>query len=54
MGAWEATYFSKQGEGKLKLLGRVRLCDPMGYSLSGSSIHGISHARILGRAGLLQ
>ena len=26
------------------------LCDPMDYSLSGSSVHGVSQARILERA----
>ena len=25
----------------------LTLCDPMDYSLQGSSVHGISHARIL-------
>ena len=33
---------------KVKSLSRVQLyCDPMGYSLPGSSIHGIFQARIL-------
>ena len=32
---------------KVKLLSRVRLCDPMGYSLSGSSVHQIFQARVL-------
>ena len=33
---------------KVKSLSRVQLyCDPMGYSLTGSSIHGIFQARIL-------
>ena len=30
-----------------KSLSRVRLCDPMGCGLPGSSVHGISQARIL-------
>ena len=30
-----------------QLLGRVQLCDPMDRSLPGSSVHGISQARIL-------
>ena len=33
---------------KVKLLGRVQLCDPVDCSLSGSSIPGILQARILG------
>ena len=33
---------------KVKLLSRVRLCNPMDCSLQGSSIHGIFQARILG------
>ena len=32
---------------KLKLLSRVQLCDPMGCSLPGSSVHGIFQARVL-------
>ena len=28
-------------------LGRVQLCDPMDYSPPGSSVHGVSQARIL-------
>ena len=28
-------------------LGHVQLCDPMDYSLPGSSVHGVSQARIL-------
>ena len=32
---------------KVKLLSRVPLCDPMDYSLSGSSVHGILQARVL-------
>ena len=32
---------------KVKSLSRVRLCDPMDYSLSGSSVHGIFQARVL-------
>ena len=32
---------------KVKLFSRVRLCDPMDCSLSGSSIHGIFQARVL-------
>ena len=32
---------------KVKSLSRVRLCDPMGCSLPGSSVHGILQARIL-------
>ena len=32
---------------KVKLLSRVRLCDPMDCSLSGSSVHGIFQARAL-------
>ena len=32
---------------KVKLLSRFRLCDPMGYSLSGSSVHQIFQARVL-------
>ena len=32
---------------KVKLLSRVRLCDPMDCSLPGSSIHGIFQARVL-------
>ena len=32
---------------KVKLLGRVRLCDPMDCSLSGSSVHGIFQTRVL-------
>ena len=31
---------------KVKSLSRVRLCDPMDYSLSGSSVHGIFQARV--------
>ena len=30
-----------------QLLSSVGLCDPMDCSLSGSSVHGVSHARIL-------
>ena len=32
---------------EVKLLGRVRLCNPVDYSLPGSSVHGILQARIL-------
>ena len=32
---------------KVKSLGRVRLCDPMDCSPPGSSVHGISQARVL-------
>ena len=32
---------------KVKSLSRVTLCDPMDYSLPGSSLHGILQARIL-------
>ena len=32
---------------KVKLLSRVQLCDPMGCSLLGSSVHGIFQARVL-------
>ena len=32
---------------RVKLLSRVRLCNPMDYSLPGSSIYGILQARIL-------
>ena len=32
---------------KVKSLSRVRLCDPIDYSLPGSSVHGIFQARIL-------
>ena len=31
----------KYHESEVKLLSRVRLCDPMDYSTPGSSIHGI-------------
>ena len=31
----------------VKLLSRVRLCDPMECSLPGSSVHGIFEARVL-------
>ena len=31
----------------VKLLSRVRLCNPVDYSLPGSSVHGILQARIL-------
>ena len=38
-------------QGKMKIesvsCSRVWICDPMDYSLSGSSVHGISQARIL-------
>ena len=30
-------------------LSHVRLCDPVGCSLSGASVHGISHVRVLER-----
>ena len=33
-------------------LSRVRLCDPMGYSLTGSSLHGFLQERILGQAAI--
>ena len=33
---------------KVKSLSRVRLCDPMVYSLLGSPVHGIFRARVLG------
>ena len=32
---------------KVKLLSRVQLCDPMGCSLLGSSVHGIFQSRVL-------
>ena len=32
---------------KVKSLSRVRLSDPMDYSLPGSSVHGIFQARVL-------
>ena len=32
---------------ELSCFSRVRLCDPMDYSLPGSSVHGILQARIL-------
>ena len=32
---------------KVKSLSRVRLCDPVDCSLSGSSVHGIFQARVL-------
>ena len=32
---------------EVKLLGRVRLCNPVDYSLPGSSVHGILQARTL-------
>ena len=32
---------------EVESLSRVRLCDPMNCSLPGSSVHGISQARIL-------
>ena len=32
---------------KVKSLSHVRLCDPMDCSLPGSSVHGISQARVL-------
>ena len=32
---------------EVKLLSRVRLCDPIDCSLSGSSVHGIFQARVL-------
>ena len=32
---------------KVKSLSRVTLCDPMDYSLPGSSLHGILQPRIL-------
>ena len=32
---------------KVKSFSRVRLCDPMDYSLPGSSVHGIFQARVL-------
>ena len=32
---------------EVKSLSRVRLCDPMGYSLPGSSVHGIFQAIVL-------
>ena len=32
---------------KVKSLSRVRLCDPMDCSLTGSSTHGIFQARVL-------
>ena len=34
-------------EEEVKLLSRVRLCDPVDCSPSGSSVHGILQARIL-------
>ena len=34
-------------EVKLKSLSCVQLCDPMDYSLPGSSVHGIFQARVL-------
>ena len=41
----EGTFHAKKE--KVKSLSRVRLCDPMGCSPPGSSIHGILQARIL-------
>ena len=38
----------------LSRFSRVRLCDPMDYSPSGSSVHGILQARIVGCQVLLQ
>ena len=35
-----------ESEVKVKSLSRVRLCDPMDCSLSGSSVHGICQARV--------
>ena len=35
------------GHAHAQFLSRVQLCDPMDCSLPGSSVHGISHARIL-------
>ena len=32
---------------EVKSLSRVRLCDPMDYSLPGSSVHGIFQAIVL-------
>ena len=37
----------RNGKVKVKLLSRVWLCDPMDYSLTGFSIHGIFQARVL-------
>ena len=37
----------KNGCENVCVLSHVRLCDPMDYSLPGSSVHGISQARIL-------
>ena len=43
------TLFSNSPEGlsEVKLLSRVRLCDPMDCILSGSSVHGIFQAKVL-------
>ena len=38
--------------GSVQSLSRVQLCDPMDYSLPGSSVHGISEARILERVAI--
>ena len=37
---------------RLSHISRVRLCDPMDCSLPGSSVHGVSQARILGWAAI--
>ena len=42
----EGTFHAKKE--KVKSLSHVRLCDPMGCSPPGSSIHGILQARVLG------
>ena len=46
---WVAISFSNAGKWKVKvkLLSRVRLCDPTDCSLPGSSIHGIFQTRVL-------
>ena len=43
----ESTWCVQAIERKMKLLSRVRLCDPIDCSPPGSSIHGILQARIL-------
>ena len=40
-------HFYNVGISSVQLLSHVRLCDPMDYSLPGSSIHGSFQARVL-------
>ena len=65
-GAWESLknknknrtprvfLWGKFGLDWLKSLSRVQLCDPMDCSLPGSSVHGISQARILQQVASLE